>query len=86
MSATRAGKDANPRKSEDDEVYGNREEVSTDEVRNGNPGRPQSDYESPEVSPDEAPRESVHDAPAADAANPLAPTVQRQAAAPEHSS
>jgi hypothetical protein len=44
------------RKSVDDEVYGT-QPPAADEVRNGNPGRPQSDYESPEVDRDEAPLE-----------------------------
>ncbi len=43
-------------KSVDDEVYGTKAPTGA-EIRNGNPGRPQSDYESPEVDRDEEPRE-----------------------------
>ena len=67
------------RKSVDDEVYDDDGPSSPDEVRNGNPGRPQSDYESPEVDRDDPPLESVHDAPEVDQRDPLASSVPRQA-------
>jgi hypothetical protein len=35
-------------KSIDDETYGNARKHDADEVKNGNPGRPQSDYETPD--------------------------------------
>jgi hypothetical protein len=47
----------------DDESYGGRRAHSEEAVRNGNPGRPQSDFERPDVDADVAPIESVEDAP-----------------------
>ncbi len=49
-------------KSVDDETYGEKGTADPDEIRNGNPGRPQSDFESDEVDADIAPVESINDA------------------------
>ncbi|MBV9593450.1 MAG: hypothetical protein JO147_06625 [Actinobacteria bacterium] len=47
----------------DDETYGDRREHSRAARGNGNPGRPQSEFERPDVDADVAPVESVEDAP-----------------------
>ena len=39
----------------DDETYGVGRSRSQDEVKNGNPGRPQSDYENPPDGPSDEP-------------------------------
>lgn len=48
----------------DDETYGDADAPRDPaEVRNGNPGRPQSDYTSPEIEQDVAPIEEAPDRP-----------------------
>ncbi len=56
----------------DDEVYGERSSQDPDEVRQGNPGRPQSDFEEPAPHNDDDARQ--HDG------APAHPTGERQAA------
>ena len=50
------------RKSVDDETYGEKGSSDPKTIRNGNPGVPQSDFESDEVEADVAPVESISDA------------------------
>jgi len=64
----------------DDLVY-DEHNRSVADVRNGNPGKAQSDYEGVEVNEDKAPVENVDDAPRVDG-DKLPRNVQRQAAPP----